>query len=65
MESSEIKVYFSINYNTIYGENVYLVGDIPLLGNWDPKKGFPLAYHHVHHILISVKLSRVENGLEC
>jgi hypothetical protein len=47
MEGSEVKVFFSINYNTQYGENVIIVGESSELGSWNHQAGFPLNYHLV------------------
>lgn len=35
---------FSINFHTAYGENLYLTGNIPELGNGDPDKAVKLEY---------------------
>lgn len=32
------QVIFHVNASTNYGENIYIVGSIPELGSWDPKK---------------------------
>ncbi|MFR9774789.1 carbohydrate-binding module family 20 domain-containing protein [Micromonospora sp. MS34] len=34
---------FRATVNTVYGESVYVVGDIPALGGWDPARGLPLS----------------------
>ncbi len=36
-------VSFAVNATTIWGENVYVVGNRPELGNWDPAGGVPLS----------------------
>ncbi|CEL98035.1 unnamed protein product [Vitrella brassicaformis CCMP3155] len=36
------KVFFRAVFNTDFGERVRVVGDSPLLGSWDPKKGHEL-----------------------
>lgn len=33
-----MKIVFNINYRTVWGESLYLCGDIPKLGNGDPAK---------------------------
>lgn len=50
MEQSDVKVFFSINYNTVYGENVLIVGESSDLGSWNPQAGFPLNYHQVNSL---------------
>ena len=44
-ELKRSKVTFSINYETRFGEQVFVVGDIPQLGNW--KEGLPLKWTSV------------------
>ncbi len=34
-----MEVEFSIQYKTKFGENLYIIGDSPLLGLWDTHKG--------------------------
>ncbi|MEY9949317.1 carbohydrate-binding module family 20 domain-containing protein [Kitasatospora sp. GAS1066B] len=34
---------FNENKTTVFGQNVYLVGSIPALGNWDPNAAIPLS----------------------
>jgi alpha-amylase len=36
-------VTFKATVSTVPGENVYVVGDIPALGGWDPARGLPLS----------------------
>lgn len=36
-------VLFQVNASTYYGENVYLVGNTPDLGDWDPENAIPLS----------------------
>ena len=35
-------VQFKINYKTEFGEQIYLVGNVPQLGDWDLKKAYLL-----------------------
>ncbi|MBF9069467.1 carbohydrate-binding module family 20 domain-containing protein [Streptacidiphilus fuscans] len=34
---------FNVNETTTYGQNVFLVGSIPALGNWDTSQAIPLS----------------------
>jgi len=40
--ASQVSVLFSVNATTTYGENVFVVGSVPQLGNWDPSNAIPL-----------------------
>jgi len=48
MDEHKIKVIFTINYHTHFGENLYIVGNISTFGKWVPKNGFPLHYQPVN-----------------
>jgi len=48
MQPNQIRVFLGINYHTVLGENVHVVGNIPELGSWNPKASFPLTYHQVN-----------------
>ncbi|KAI9641743.1 hypothetical protein NHQ30_009599 [Ciborinia camelliae] len=37
-----VAVEFNVNATTYFGENIYVVGNVPALGNWDVNKGFLL-----------------------
>lgn len=38
----QIKVRFEVTATTYYGENIYVIGSIPALGNWDVNGAVPL-----------------------
>ncbi|RZI46041.1 carbohydrate-binding module family 20 domain-containing protein [Candidatus Finniella inopinata] len=40
---ANINVNFSVTANTVWGQNIYLVGDIPELGNWDINQALRLT----------------------
>lgn len=40
---SQSQVAFAVNASTVWGQNVYAVGNIPALGNWTPSAGFALS----------------------
>ncbi|MGH3656327.1 MAG: carbohydrate-binding module family 20 domain-containing protein [Micromonosporaceae bacterium] len=42
-ECTTVAADFAVNAETVWGENVYLVGNRPELGNWDPAKAVPLS----------------------
>lgn len=45
MDGKIYTFYLGVNYQTKFGENLYVVGSIPELGNWNPEKGLKLNYH--------------------
>jgi len=47
MDGKIYTFYLGVNYQTKFGENLYVVGSIPELGNWNPEKGLKLNYHDV------------------
>eukprot|EP01054_Gregarina_sp_Poly1_P010011 Gregarina_sp_Poly_1__10010@NODE_669_length_6853_cov_407_081344_g505_i0_p1_GENE_NODE_669_length_6853_cov_407_081344_g505_i0NODE_669_length_6853_cov_407_081344_g505_i0_p1_ORF_typecomplete_len1232_score187_84Glyco_transf_20/PF00982_21/3_7e131Trehalose_PPase/PF02358_16/6_3e62CBM_20/PF00686_19/5_7e15Hydrolase_3/PF08282_12/3_5e03Hydrolase_3/PF08282_12/1_3e06Glycos_transf_1/PF00534_20/0_0024TMF_DNA_bd/PF12329_8/0_99TMF_DNA_bd/PF12329_8/7e02_NODE_669_length_6853_cov_407_081344_g505_i015745269 len=38
-----VRVYFRVAINTAFGQQVYVVGGWPKLGDWDPRKGWALT----------------------
>jgi glycosidase len=38
LSGDEVQVIFKVNASTVSGQNVYVVGNIPELGDWDPAK---------------------------
>ncbi|THF78797.1 alpha-amylase family glycosyl hydrolase [Cohnella fermenti] len=38
LTDDQVQVIFKVNATTTYGQNIYVVGNIPELGNWDPTK---------------------------
>ncbi|AVT33614.1 alpha-amylase [Plantactinospora sp. BC1] len=34
---------FAVTATTVWGENVFVTGNVPALGNWDPANGVPLS----------------------
>ena len=62
MKSISFKAIFKINYQTSYGENVFIAGSVPELGNWIPEKAFPLSYKEVFFLSLFISLSRMETG---
>lgn len=39
-----VRVQFTLPYKTTFGQNLVVVGNVDLLGNWDACMGFPLTY---------------------
>lgn len=39
-----MKVSFNINYYTVWGQKLYIVGSIPELGNWEPALSLEMSY---------------------
>ncbi|MDG3493413.1 carbohydrate-binding module family 20 domain-containing protein [Pseudanabaena catenata USMAC16] len=42
-DKAQTNVTFNVNANTNLGENIYLVGNSPLLSNWEPSSGIKLS----------------------
>ncbi|KAN0114196.1 Glycoside hydrolase superfamily [Russula decolorans] len=42
LTAQQVSVVFSENATTTYGENVFVVGSLPQLGNWDSSNAIPL-----------------------
>lgn len=40
-----MKVHFSIRYKTVWGQRLLVTGNIPALGNGDPKQALSLSYN--------------------
>jgi len=38
----QVTILFSETANTTFGENIFVVGSVPQLGNWDPSNAIPL-----------------------
>jgi len=38
-----VSVDFKVNATTTFGQNVFVTGSIPALGNWDPNSAIPLS----------------------
>jgi len=41
-----VELTFHLPFQTSYGENLYIVGNLPLFGNWDPRRARRMAYRH-------------------
>jgi len=39
-----MRIYFHIHYNTVWGQQLAVVGDHPLLGSWNPEIAVPMAH---------------------
>lgn len=57
-----MKVHFYLRFHTRFGESLYVTGNIPLLGNNDPAKAFPLHFlnEELWHGAIEVDTAQVE-----
>ncbi|KAI9456015.1 glycoside hydrolase [Lactarius psammicola] len=40
--AQQVPVLFYVNATTTYGDNIFVVGSMPQLGNWDPSNAIPL-----------------------
>lgn len=41
--SSAAAVAFGVSATTVWGQNIFVVGDVPALGGWDPARAVPLS----------------------
>jgi len=64
MQPNKIRVFLGVNYHTVLGENVYVVGNIPELGNWNTKLSFPLTYHQHGNWSRALTLERRDQIIE-
>ncbi len=58
-DQPQVNVTFKVNASTVTGENMYLVGDNPLLSSWEPQSGIKLSpkNYPVWSIKISLRAS--------
>jgi glucoamylase len=54
-DKPQVTVSVAVNASTVWGENIYLVGDHPLMSEWKPESGIKLS--PVNYPVWSVKLS--------
>lgn len=40
-------IYFELHYKCEFGDSVYVLGNVPELGNWEISKGLKLKWHEV------------------
>ena len=50
--STYVSIYFKIHYQCIYGQAVYLIGDQPITGCWNPKNGIRMTRNEVSNIIM-------------
>lgn len=48
LSGPQVQVIFHVNATTNWGENIYVVGSIHELGNWDPAKAY-MAFHNPNY----------------
>lgn len=41
------KIHFSVGKKVRYGQGVFVCGNVPELGNWDPSKAYRLKWREV------------------
>jgi len=64
MQPNHIRVFLGVNYHTVLGENVHVIGNIPELGNWNAKLSFPLTYHQHGNWSRALTLDRRDQIIE-
>jgi protein-tyrosine phosphatase len=58
-----VKIYFKINYRTVPGENIYVLGNTPELGNWNIENGLKLHWQTEHDWSHMVKIEHKPDKL--
>jgi len=53
-----IDISFHLPFQTNYGENLYVVGNIPSFGQWDPRRGRRMMYKHPSTWFLQTKLEQ-------
>ncbi|HEX3025080.1 MAG TPA: 4-alpha-glucanotransferase [Chitinophagaceae bacterium] len=56
-----LKITFQLKYRTQYGQNLYITGNHPLLGNGDTNKALPLRYLNEELWSISIEIDKTVN----
>ncbi|KAM3140330.1 hypothetical protein pb186bvf_007490 [Paramecium bursaria] len=62
--STFISIYFKIHYQTNYGQAVYLIGDLPLTGCWNPRNGVRMTRNEGDYWTLCMKLDRSVEKME-
>lgn len=60
-----VRVQFTIPYNTTFGQNLVVAGNVDPLGNWDARTGFPLTYLHPGIWTGTVELKKQAGNPNC
>lgn len=53
----EVEVVFVLDRETQFGENLFVIGSIPQLGEWDVARALPLQYMQESQWRIAIKVS--------
>ena len=56
-------LHFSINFRTVWGQNLYIAGSLPELGGGDPARAVPMNYSPDHFWKCDIKLSDPEERI--
>lgn len=59
-----MKLTFSIQYHTTWGQNLYVCGNIAELGNWEVPKGIPMQLRQNGRWELNVDISDIPSTLE-
>lgn len=59
-----MKVAFNINYHTLWGQTLYIVGSIPELGLWNVSMAKPMQYTHDDNWLAEIDIASETKELE-
>ena len=53
-------IHFSINFRTVWGQNLYVTGSLPELGGGDPARAVPMNYSPDNYWKCDIKISALE-----
>lgn len=56
-------IHFSVNFHTVYGQNLYITGSLPELGGGDPARAVPMRYSQDGTWSTDIRLTSVEERL--
>lgn len=58
-----MRISFNVNYHTIFGQRIYLVGSSKTLGNWDENKALPMEYINNGNWSVQLNMNKVSQKL--
>ncbi len=54
-----MRLTFNIHYHTQWGQNVYVCGNIPALGNWNPAEAVAMQLRQNNHWMLSLDIPNI------
>ena len=53
----------TVNYSTEFGQSLWLVGSIPMFGNWDPNRGIALQWSAGHNWFVEIPFVKLNQEI--